>query len=229
MAALKDSLLADTDEEDRKNYESMSNGDRLDEMFFKGDGFTAKGQEFVDKINTYRDTLLAVLGPNANPDLIVNIRKRFNTDPEPAREEGSPDIPWLKSRYEGMPKITSLANMTQIQGDVKNTEAEIYTNLLGGQLKTEASMSNYNGIVNLGKNAYYPGESIKGSVVLGRYDPTLKPSRVILNGQDYKNFKDGEVVLDFRAGGVGDKRSRVRFSLWKMVKKYQFLLRIHIL
>ncbi|MFY0603851.1 MAG: gliding motility protein GldM [Flavobacteriaceae bacterium] len=206
MAALKDSLLADTDEEDKTNYESMSNGDRLDEMFFKGDGFTQKGQDFVDRINSYRDTLLSVLGTGANPDLITNIRKRFNTDPEPATEEGSPDIPWLKSRYEGMPMITSLANMTQIQGDIKNTEAEIYTNLLGGQLKTEASMSNYNGIVNLGKNAYYPGESVKGSVVLGRYDPTLKPSRVDLNGQDYKNFKDGEVVLDFRAGGIGEKK-----------------------
>ena len=31
--------------------------------------------------------------------------------------------------------ITSLANITQIQGDIKNSEAEIYTDLLGGQLE----------------------------------------------------------------------------------------------
>ena len=34
MSALKDSILSDTDEEDKNNYEAMSGGDRLDEMFF---------------------------------------------------------------------------------------------------------------------------------------------------------------------------------------------------
>lgn len=35
MSALKDSILSDTDEEDKTNYEAMSGGDRLDEMFLK--------------------------------------------------------------------------------------------------------------------------------------------------------------------------------------------------
>ena len=34
-----------------------------------------------------------------------------------------------------MPMITSLANMTQIQGDVKNTEAEIYTESSRGSIR----------------------------------------------------------------------------------------------
>ena len=68
----------------------------------------------------------------------------FNTDPEPASDEDSPpEIPWIYSRYEGMPMITSIANITQIQGDLKNTEAEIYTNLIGGQLESEVSLTNY--------------------------------------------------------------------------------------
>ena len=54
-----------------------------------------------------------------------------------ATPNGTVDVPWIKSRYEGMPMITSLANMTQIQGDVKNTEAEIYTNLLLNYLEQE--------------------------------------------------------------------------------------------
>jgi len=97
----------------------MSGGDRLDELFFKGEGLTTQGEAFVERINSYRENLLSILGTDANPDLIRNIKKRFNTDPEPARDEDSPEIPWIKSRYEGMPMITSLANMTQIQGDVK--------------------------------------------------------------------------------------------------------------
>jgi gliding motility-associated protein GldM len=182
----------------------MSGGDRLDEMFFKGEGLTPQGEEFVGSINSYREKLLSILGTDANQDLIRNIKKRFNTDPEPARDEDSPEIPWIKSRYEGMPMITSLANMTQIQGDVKNTEAEIYTNLLGGQLESEVSLTNYKGIVALEKTAYFAGERVEGKVVLGRYDATLVPTEVILNGRDATDkVKDGQVMVDIPAGNVG--------------------------
>tara|TARA_R110000787_G_scaffold91628_11_gene193073 strand:+ start:20433 stop:21992 length:1560 start_codon:yes stop_codon:yes gene_type:complete len=204
MSAVKDSVLAKTDEEDKTNYETMSGGDRLDDMFFAGEGLTPEGESFVKNINDYRDNLLSILGSSANPDLITNIKKRFNTDPEPAAEEGSKDIPWIYSRYEGMPMITSLANITQIQGDVKSTEAEIYTNLLGGQLETEASLTNYKGIVALDKTAYFAGEKVTGKVVLGRYDATLVPTKVVLNGRDAtKKVKDGQVIVDIPAGNVG--------------------------
>jgi gliding motility-associated protein GldM len=204
LSSVKDSILLNTEEEDKNNYESMSGGDRLDEMFFKGEGLTSQGEQYVSTINNYRDNLLSILGSDANPDLIININKRFNTDPEPAGEEGTKDIPWIRSRYEGMPMITSLANMTQIQGDVKNTEAEIYTNLLGGQLETEVSLTNYKGIVALEKTAYFAGERVEGKVVLGRYDNTLKPNKVILNGRDLTSkVKDGQVIVDIPAGNVG--------------------------
>ncbi len=202
---LKDTILVETSPEDLENYESMSGSDRVDEIFFAGDGNTVAGDQFVANINYYKSRILEILGSDANPDIIRNINKRFNTADEPALEEDSPSIPWIRSRYEGMPMITTLANITQIQGDVKNTEAEIYTSLLGGQLETEVSLSNYNGLVKLDKNAFYPGEKVTGKVVLGRYDPTLRPTGVVLNGKKYDNYKDGEVLLDFRAGNVGDK------------------------
>jgi len=100
--------------------------------------------------------------------------------------------------------ITSLANITQIQGDVKSTEAEIYTNLLGGQLETEASLTNYKGIVALDKTAYFAGEKVTGKIVLGRYDATLVPTKVVLNGRDATSkVKDGQVMVDIPAGNVG--------------------------
>ena len=77
MSALKDSILSDTDEEDLTNYEAMSGGDRLDELFFKGEGLTTQGEAFVERINSYRENLLSILGTDANPDLIRNIKKRL--------------------------------------------------------------------------------------------------------------------------------------------------------
>lgn len=204
---LKDSILADTDPEDLEDYESMSNSDKVDALFFSGEGNTPEGDEFVGNINTYRTRILEILGSGANADLVTNVNKRFDTSDEPALEENSPSIPWIRSRYEGMPMITTLANITQIQGDIKNTEAEIYTNLLGGQLESEVSLTNYKGIVALNKTAYFAGERVKGKVVLGRYDNTLVPNKVILNGKDLtSNVEEGQVILDFPAGNVGNDK-----------------------
>lgn len=206
---LKDTILVDVDEEDKENYESMSSGDRVDELFFTGDKFTPKGNEFLNKVNGYRDAVIAIVDNEPKlASLKTHILKRFNTDPQPAREEGSPKIPWLKSRYEGMPMITTIANITQMQGDVKTTETEIYSNLLGGQLEIDSKLTtnNYKGIVRLEKTAYFAGERVKGQVVLGRYDDQLVPSKVTLGTQDITNrVQNGQVMLDMPAGNVGNK------------------------
>lgn len=200
LAELKTKMTAEI--EDKKDYEAMDKTDWLDAYFFNGDNFTAEGQEFLDKINSYRTSVSQTLG--ADSKFIPVLDKRFSTDPVKDGETGK-EIPFLKARYEGFPMVASLTNFTQIQADIKNTESDIISDLLGGQLESEVSMSNYNGIVQLDKNAFYPGDKVTGSVVLGRYDPNLKPSRVKLNGKDYDNFKDGSVILDMRAGSVGDK------------------------
>jgi len=197
---LKAKLIADY--EDKKDYEAMDHSDFLDTYFFVGDKYTPKGQEFLDKINGYRTGVIAALG-DGSEKLKATIEKRFSTADETDRE--GVKRPWLNYHFEGFPTVASLTNFTQMQADVKNTESDILTTLLGGQLESEVSMSNYNGIVSLEKNAFYPGEKVTGKVVLGRYDPTLKPSKVILNGKKYDKFKDGEVILDLRAGSVGEK------------------------
>lgn len=203
LNALKDSIQVDVDEEDKTNYESMSSGDVVDAMFFSGEGNAPKGDEFLKAINDYRTNIIQILGESAGNGLGTNINKRFNTDPEPAKEEGGPEIEWLRSRYEGMPMITTLANITQIQGDIRNTEGEAYALLLGGQLESEVSLTNYKGIVALDKTAYFAGEKVTGKIVLGRYDATLKPEKVVLNGRNYNKLKDGQVIIDMPAGNVG--------------------------
>lgn len=189
--------------ENKFDYESMDKTDFLDTYFFKGDGFTEEGKEFLNQINTYRANLIKVVGEKSQFVSVIN--KRFNTDDVPVPETNK-TTPWLKARYEGFPLVASLTNFTQMQADIKNTESDIVTNLLGGKLEESLSLSNYKGIVSLDKTAYFAGESVTGQVVLGRYDATLVPNKVILNGADVtKNVKDGQVILNMPAGNVGEK------------------------
>jgi gliding motility-associated protein GldM len=199
LEALKTDMTADLD--DKQAYEAMDKTDFLDERFFKGDVFTAEGEAFLARINGHRNSLMDVLGKNTSFASILT--KRFSTTDE-TNSDGK-TIKWLEYRYKGFPLVASLTNLTQLQADIKNTEADIISNLLGGQLESDVSMSNYSGLVKLDKNAFYPGDNVTGTVVLGRYDPSLRPSRVVLNGKKYDNFKDGNVVLDLRAENVGEK------------------------
>lgn len=189
--------------EDKKAYESMDKTDFLDEYFFKGNGYTEKGKEFLEKINTYRNGVLGVLGDKSKFTPIV--KERFSTDPV-INSKTNKKVEWLNARYEGFPLVASLTNFTQMQADIKNTESDVITDLLGGKLEESLSLTNYTGIVSLEKTAYFAGESVKGQVVLGRYDATLVPNKVILNGADVtKNVKDGQVILNMPAGNVGEK------------------------
>ena len=192
-----------TDIENKSDYESMDKTDFLDTYFFKGDGFTPEGQGFLDKINGFRTDLLSAL--SADSKFISAINKRFNTEdvPVPGTDKTRP---WLKARYEGFPLVASITNLTQMQADIKNTESDIVTDLLGGKMEEALSLNNYEGIVSLKKTAYFAGERVTGQVVLGRYDATLVPNKVILNGKDAtNNVKDGQVIIDMPAGNVGEK------------------------
>jgi gliding motility-associated protein GldM len=200
LEELKDKMTANI--EDKQDYESMDQTTFLDEYFFKGDKFTDEGKQFLAQINGYRVDLTNVLGENKQfANILV---KRFSTNAVKNRD--GKEIKWLDYRFKGFPLVASLTNLTQLQADIKNTEADVISNLLVGQLKTEVSMANYNGIVNLKKNAFYPGDKVEGTVVLGRYDPSLRPSRVVLNGKPYDNFENGAVNLDLRAGSIGDSK-----------------------
>ena len=198
---LKTKMTADI--EDKKAYESMDKTNFLDEYFFKGDGMTNEGKEFVTKINDYRNNVTTALGSGYD-NLKTVVAKRFNTD-DKTNKDGI-KINWLDYRYKGFPLIASLTNVTQIQANIKNTESDILTTLLGGQLESDSKLTtnNYKGIVRLEKTAYFAGERVKGQVVLGRYDDQLVPSKVTLGNRDITNkVENGQVILDMPAGNIG--------------------------
>ena len=74
-------------------------------------------------------------------------------------------------------------------------------------------MNKYKAIVAFDKSAYYPGETLKGKIVLGRYDASMVPSEVTINGESFKSkIEGGQVVLDGTpVGGIGDRTLKGEF------------------
>ncbi|CAM1334835.1 gliding motility protein GldM [Tenacibaculum aestuariivivum] len=198
-----------TEIEDKKAYESMDKSGFLDQYFFASGKITDKGKEFVDKVNQFREQSLIVLGES---ELSSVVAARFNTSDVKGQDGISKN--WLSYNYEGFPLIASLTKLTQIQADIKTTEADALTALLQGELESAVSMSKYDAMVVFDKNAYYPGEKLSGKIVLGKNDPNLTAEKVILNGEEMSadKIKAGQVILDGPAGSVGDKELKGEFQ-----------------
>jgi gliding motility-associated protein GldM len=195
---------------DKKDYEVMDQSAFLDEYFFDGDGYSKNGDEFVAKIDNYRTSLEKILGSDAKH--LTNVsNERFNTSDVTTREGKSKK--WLKYHFEAFPLIASLTNLTQIQMDIKTTETEILSELLQGQLISDVSMTKYEAIVIPEKTAFFQGEMFKGKIVLGKVDPTLKPTSVEINGRNIPENKieAGQVLLEFPSGNVGENTIKGKF------------------
>ena len=199
--------------EDTSDFESMDGTDAGNTFFFKGEEYSENGQAFVDKVESYRSKVADIL-KNAQKKkefngIISNVKRRFDTSEQETRDGAKQT--WLKNRYEGFPLITTLTNLSQIQADIKKTESEMLSAMVQGQLESDVSMSNYTTILIPDAPATLKGANFKGKIVLGRYDASLKPSKVIINGKEITNIKDGGAILDFPAGDVGENEIKGEF------------------
>lgn len=205
---IKSVLYEGMDEEKRKDYESMDSESKGDEYFFGPgpNGYSKKGEAFVKAIETYKSSFVKVLGKDSKA--YQSIQKSFEEafDIADVETEDGGKQHWLKNRYEGFPLIATLVNLSVLQRDVRFYQKEVYAALTGNQLKADASVNErtYQSIVIPDKPTYFEGEQFSGKVVLGRYDETLLPKKLVINGREYRSKKGGAAVIKFRTRGVGE-------------------------
>lgn len=210
LGSLKTEITKDieTDEKTGKYpYESMDKGDVIDELWFQGDGYTAKGDEVVAKINKYVTDMKSVIGKNSKlKGVVTEIESKFNTSDIKAGDGATKK--YLDYNFKGFPSIASLTKLTSFQNDVKKSEADVLSILLGKAAVEASSMKNYTALVVLDKNAYFQGEKVTGKVVLGRYDENTKPSSF----QGPGKIVNGQAVIDMTAGAVGEQTIKGKFT-----------------
>ncbi|WP_109434105.1 MULTISPECIES: gliding motility protein GldM [Aquimarina] len=191
--------------DDPTDYETMDKPDALNSKFFEGGKTTAAATEFLEKIKTYRDGVVTALSTVKEVDGQVadDVKTTFSTDD--VKDRSGVTKNWLNYNFEGFPLVASLTKLTQMQADVKTTESKVLSALLAGQQASELSFSNYEAIVVADKTAFFSGEKFKGRIVLGRFDATLKPTKVMVNGKEQTEVQNGQIMLDFPAGNVGER------------------------
>ncbi|MFD0976611.1 type IX secretion system motor protein PorM/GldM [Salinimicrobium gaetbulicola] len=201
LEEMKSMVLEGVD--DPQNYEAMDKSSPLDEYFFQSGKASNKGQEFLNKVESYREGVASLIEDNY-PQIAAEVRREFSTDP--VKDSEGVKKPWLAYNFESFPMIASITKFTQMQGDARGAENDILSVMLSGQLQSEVSLTNYEAIVISDKTAFFNGENYKGKVVLGRVDKTLQFDKVIINGNEIQSTEAGQVKLDFPAGNVGQQK-----------------------
>ncbi len=197
----------DREENGKLPYEAMDKGGYIDENWFEGDKYSAKGNEIISKIEKYKKEVIAVFGNDVKYQIIVNkINEKFNLGNVKDKEGVSKK--YLSYHFEGFPAIASIAKITSMQNDVQATEQDIYNALIGNTIAQAASLKNFQAMVILEKNVFFEGETVKGRVVLGKYDSNTVPTSFSGPGK----IENGQAVISMTAGGVGEKTINGTFS-----------------
>lgn len=188
-------------------YEAMDKGDKVDEGWFEGDGYSKKGKEIVAAIDKYKADMKAALGNDIKYKAVAaEIDNKFNTadvtDGEGVKKK------YLDYHYKGFPSIASLTKLSAMQNSVKTIEANVYNLALGKAALEAISMNKYTAIVVLDKNAYFQGEKVTGKVVLGRYDSNTKPTSF----QGPGKIENGQAVINMTAGAIGEQTIAGKFT-----------------
>jgi gliding motility-associated protein GldM len=188
-------------------YEAMDKGSYIDENWFEGDRYSAKGNEIIAKIEKYKKDIIAVFGNDVKYQKITeNINSKFNLADVKDKEGVSKK--YLAYHFEGFPAVASIAKLTSMQNDVEQTEQDIYNALIGNTIAQAASLKNFQAMVVLEKNVFFEGETVKGKVVLGKYDANTVPTSFSGPGK----IENGQAVISMTAGGVGEKTINGTFS-----------------
>ena len=194
-------------EEGKLPYESMDKADNLDNAWFVGEGYTDRGKKVMAAIESYKSDMKAALGTEKKYSSILNqVNKSFDLS-DVANKEGK-KIKYLEYHFKGFPAIASLSKLSMWQNDAKKNESDVIAAALGKAAVQAASYSNYQALVVLEKNAYFQGETVKGKVVLGRYDENTKPTSF----QGPGKLENGQAVISLTAGAVGEQKINGQFS-----------------
>lgn len=188
-------------------YEAMDKGDKIDEEWFEGDGYSKRGKEIVAAIEKYKADMKAAIGKDVKYKAITaELDNKFSTadvvDGEGVKKK------YLDYHYKGFPSIASLTKLSAMQNNIRSIEANVYNIALGKAALEAVSMKNYTAIVVLDKNAYFQGEKVTGKVVLGRYDENTVPTSF----QGPGKIENGQAIINMTAGNVGEQTINGKFT-----------------
>ncbi|MGB0427340.1 MAG: gliding motility protein GldM [Flavobacteriales bacterium] len=164
------------------------------------------------KIETYRNYLLALPEVKENKEIFKNISTVFNTDD--VKRKGSTPLDWEHHKFEHYPLIAILTFLRQIESDVVKVQSDVVGDLFASVGKTKFSFDQLKTMIVPESSSLMVGDRFKADVFVTAYDSRQSPVIKIKKGfkagdQDFSGqepimVENGMGKLDFVVGSPGE-------------------------
>jgi gliding motility-associated protein GldM len=145
-----------------------------------------KATELKKKIEEYREYMKGLIDPNAAEQLIQSINNTLNTEDPPHSADGAPHT-WESTRFDHIPLVAIFPQLTKIQLDVLNVEAEVVGYLLQQVDAGDFKVNKLDAVV-IPKSSYiFQGNEFEAEIFLAASDTTQVPRIFIGNYESYLN------------------------------------------
>jgi len=164
--------------------------------FFLADG-NGKAYELRKKIAEYREFMLSQVDPTKADALVQSINNILNTD-DPPETKGSSPHTWETTRFDHVPIVSVFPQLTKMQLDILNVEAEVVNYLLQRVDASDFKVNKLDAVVIPNSNIVFKGDEFSAEVFLAASDTTQVPRIFIGN---YESFISDQGDEDYRLVG----------------------------
>lgn len=145
-----------------------------------------KATELKLKIIDYREYMQSKIDPVAGEQLINSISSILNTDNPPPAADGAPHT-WESTRFDHIPLVALFPQLTKIQLDMLNVEAEVVGYMLQQVDAGDFKVNKLDAVV-IPKSSYvFQGGEFTAEIFLAASDTTQVPKIYVGNYESYIN------------------------------------------
>ena len=150
-----------------------------------------KAAELKKKLIHFREYLIGIIDKKKAAQLIESVNGILNTDDPPPKEDGEANT-WEGLRFGHIPLIAVIPQLTKVQVDVLNCEAEVVNYLLQQVGANDFKFNVLGATVIPSSNYVIQGNDFKAQVFLAASDTTQNPKIIVCRYDSTFNKETGE-------------------------------------
>lgn len=161
------------------------------------------GKALKEKLIAYRELLLSFLDKTRDAALISNIEQMLATNNPPPTKDGI-EHSWESYRFEHIPLIATLPQLTKVQVDVLNAEADVMSFLLNRVDAGDFKFNKISSVVIPNSDFVLRGGEFKAEIFLAASDTTQRPKIYVGPYDSVRSEAGDEWIYTMRPGREND-------------------------
>ncbi len=150
------------------------------------------GLELKMKIREFKELVLSNFNAKDDPAIYNEVNKYFGFDP--IKESDGKEVPWAMGSFYHLPLAAIITNLSRIQLDVLNVEADAMSMLMGNVDKNRFKVDNLQAKVIANTNYVMMGDSLVADIFVSASSSSIVPEVYITTNQaDIDAFAAGEI------------------------------------